>query len=392
MIYVGIDVAKDKHDCFVTSSDGKVLFPVFTIQNNREGFDDLFSKIQSVSSEVSNIKVGLEATGHYSYNLLGYLIDKGLPTYVINPLHTNLYRKSLSLRKTKTDKVDSRTIATMMMSDMNLKSYSDTSYHNEELKSLTRYRFDKVKERAKLKSSISRLVCILFPELEKLVPTLHLPSVYALLSEFPGANAVASAHLTRLSNLLSESSKGRYGKDTAVIFREAARNSIGSVMPAKSLELKHTIKLIQELTSEIDEIETAIKRIMDEEIQSPILSIPGISYRMGAMIIAEIGDFSRFDSADKILAYAGMSPSTYQSGQLDNCYAHMEKRGSRYLRYALYNATKYVCHWDESFGAYLEKKRSEGKHYNVALSHATKKLVRLIFAMEKSGQAYVPAA
>ena len=172
------------------------------------------------------------------------------------------------------------------------------------------------------------------------------------------------------------------------MFRDAARSSIGSHMPAKSLKLKHTIKLIRELAIEIDEIEAAIKRIMDEEIQSPIFTIPGISYRMGAMILAEIGDFSRFDSADKILAYAGMSPSTYQSGQLDNCYSHMEKRGSRYLRYALYNATKYVCHWDESFGAYLEKKRSEGKHYNVALSHATKKLVRTIFAMEKSGQAY----
>lgn len=392
MIYAGIDVAKDKHDCFITNSDGKVLFQAFTIPNNRDGFDELYQKITAVTDDLNKVKVGLEATGHYSYNILGYLLDKGLATFVFNPLHTNLYRKSLSLRKTKTDKVDSRTIATMMMSDMNLKSYSNTSYHNEELKSLTRYRFDKVKERAKLKTSVSRLVCILFPELEKHVPTLHMPSVYALLSEFPGANAVASAHLTRLSNLLSESSKGRYGKDTAVIFREAARNSIGSVMPAKSLELKHTIKLIQELTSEIDEIETAIKRIMDEEIQSPILSIPGISYRMGAMIIAEIGDFNRFDSADKILAYAGMSPSTYQSGQMDNCYAHMEKRGSRYLRYALYNATKYVCHWDESFGAYLEKKRSEGKHYNVALSHAAKKLVRLIFAMEKSGQAYVPAA
>lgn len=162
-------------------------------------------------------------------------------------------------------------------------------------------------------------------------------------------------------------------------------------MPAKSLELEHTIKLIQELTIEIDKIEAAIKRIMDEEIHSPIITIPGISYRMGAMIIAEIGDFNRFDSADKILAYAGMSPSTYQSGQLNNCYSHMEKRGSRYLRYALYNATKYVCHWDDSFGTYLEKKRSEGKHYNVALSHATKKLIRLIFAMEKSGRAYRPA-
>ena len=391
MIYVGIDVAKDKHDCFITNSDGEVLFKSFTISNNREGFETLFQKVQSVSDDLTKVKVGLEATGHYSYNLLGFLLDKGLTTFVINPLHTNLYRKSLSLRKTKTDKVDAHTIASMIMSDVNLKSYSDTSYHNEELKSLTRYRFDKVQERAKLKTSVSRLICILFPELEKLVATIHMASVYALLSEFPSAHAVASAHLTRLTNLLSESSHGRYGKDTAVMFREAARNSIGSNMPAKSLELKHTIKLIQELTSEIDEIETEIKSIMDE-VNSPILSIPGINYRMGAMIIAEIGDFSRFDSPDKILAYAGMSPSTYQSGQLDNCYSHMEKRGSRYLRYALYNATKYVCHWDESFGTYLAKKRAEGKHYNVALSHATKKLVRTIYAMEKTGQSYSSAS
>ncbi len=391
MIYVGIDVAKDKHDCFITNSDGEVLFNVFTIANNLDGFNDLCQKIASVMEDVTKVKVGLEATGHYSYNLLGYLIDKGLPTYVINPLHTNLYRKSLSLRQTKTDKVDARTIASMLMSDVNLKSYSDISYHNEELKSLTRYRFDKVKERAKLKSSVSRLVCILFPELEKLVPTLHMASVYAMLSEFPGAKQVADTHLTRLTNLLSESSKGRYGKETAIAFRNAARTSIGSNMPAKSLELKHTIKLIRELTSDIDEIEHEIKLIMDE-INSPILSIPGINYRMGAMIIAEIGDFNRFDSPDKILAYAGLSPSTYQSGQLDGAYSHMEKRGSRYLRYALYNAAKYVCHWDPTFAEYLAKKRAEGKHYNVAISHAVKKLVRVIYHLEKTNQQYIKAA
>ena len=390
MIYVGIDVAKDKHDCFITNSDGEVLFKAFTIANNLTGFTELYQKIESVMEDVSKVKVGLEATGHYSYNLLGYLIDKGLPTYAINPLHTNLYRKSLSLRQTKTDKVDARTIASMLMSDVNLKSYSDTSYHNEELKSLTRYRFDKVKERAKLKSSVSRLVCILFPELENLVPTLHMASVYALLSEFPGAKQVANVHLTRLTNLLTKASKGRYGKETAITFRDAARTSIGSNMPAKSLELKHTIKLIRELTSEIDEIENEIKIIMDE-IHSPILSIPGINYRMGAMIIAEIGDFNRFDSPDKILAYAGFSPSTYQSGQLDGAYSHMEKRGSRYLRYALYNAAKYVCHWDSTFAEYLAKKRAEGKHYNVAISHAIKKLVRVIYHLEKTNQQYIKA-
>ena len=391
MIYIGIDVAKDKHDCFITNSDSEVLVKAFTIANNLDGFNDLYQKIESVMDDVTKVKVGLEATGHYSYNLLGYLIDKGLPTYVINPLHTNLYRKSLSLRQTKTDKVDARTITSMLMSDVNLKSYSETSYHNEELKSLTRYRFDKVKERAKLKSSVSRLVCILFPELEKLVSTLHMASVYAMLYEFPGAKHMAVAHLTRLTNLLSESSKGRYGKETAIAFRNAARNSIGSNMPAKSLELKHTIRLIQELSSEIDEIENEIKSIMDE-INSPILSIPGINYRMGAMIIAEIGDFNRFDSPDKILAYAGFSPSTYQSGQLDGAYSHMEKRGSRYLRYALYNSAKYVCIWDPTFAEYLAKKRAEGKHYNVAISHAVKKLVRVIYRLEKTNQQYIKAA
>ena len=387
MIVIGIDVAKDKHDCFIMNSEGEVLFNPFVIQNNREGFDSLYEKICSVANDFTKVKVGLEATGHYSYNILGYLLDKGFPTYVINPLHTNLYRKSLSLRKTKTDKVDAHTIAAMLLSDVNLKSYSNTLYHNEELKSLTRYRFDKVKERAKLKTSVARLVNILFPELEKLVSTLHMASVYELLSQYPSAKQIASVHLTKLTNLLSTASKGRYGKERAEEIRIAAKNSIGSDMPAKSLELKHTIKLIRELDAEIEEIEFHIEIIMDE-INSPILTIPGISYRMGAMIIAEIGDFDNFNSPNKILAYAGLSPSTYQSGQLTSSCSHMEKRGSRYLRYALFNATKFVCNWDNTFAEYLAKKRSEGKHYNVAISHACKKLVRVIYHLETTGESY----
>lgn len=391
MIFVGIDVAKDKHDCFILNSEGTVLADVFTIANNRIGFETLLSRIQSCSQGESKIKVGLEATGHYSYNLLGFLLNNGLPTYVLNPLHTNLYRKSLSLRKTKTDKVDARVIASMLMSCVDLKPYTSTLYQNEELKSMTRYRFDKVSQRAKLKSSVSRLVIILFPELEKLVPTLHMKSVYALLSEFPSAKHIARAHLTRLTNLLYEASKGRYGKDKAIQIRDAAKHSVGSVMPAKSLELKHTIKLIGELTDEIDEIDMEIKKIVDES-GTTLLTVPGISYSTAAVILAEVGDFSNFATPDKVLAFAGMSPSTYQSGQLTNCYAHMEKRGSKYLRYALYNAAKYVCKWDKTFSEYLSKKRSEGKHYYVALSHAVKKLVRLIFALEKSHLPYQPAA
>ena len=180
-------------------------------------------------------------------------------------------------------------------------------------------------------------------------------------------------------------------KEKAEQIRNAARNSIGSRMPAKSLELKHTIKLIGELTAEINEIEAEIKQIMDD-LNSPILTIPGISYAMGSMIVAEVGDFNRFDSPDKLLAYAGLSPSTYQSGKLESTHAHMEKRGSKYLRYALYNATKYVCIHDATFRAYLTKKRAEGKAYNVALSHAIRKLVRVIYQLEKTHQLYIRQA
>lgn len=354
VVSVGIDISKNKHDCFIVSSEGEVLADAFTIPNTMDGFNCLLHRIQDYATPQDKMKVGLEAIGHYSYNLLGFLLDNGLTTYVLNPLRTTLYRKSLSLRKTKTDRVDARMIVSMLLSDVGLKPYTDTAYHNEELKSLTRYRFDKVKERAKLKSSIVRLVCILFPELEKLVPSLHTASVYALLEEFPGAKQVSLAHLTRLKTILETASKGRYKRDMALEIRDAAKNSIGSPMPANSLELQHTIRLIRELDNEIAEIEEQIQAIMDE-LHSPITTIPGLGFRMAAMILAEVGDFTRFDSPDKLLAYAGMSPSTYQSGQLKNCYPHMEKRGSRYLRYALYNATKYVCLWDLAFAAYLAK-------------------------------------
>lgn len=302
VISVGVDVSKDKHDCFIVSSEGEILADVFTIPNTMDGFHCLLQRIRDCTAPQDKIKVGLEATGHYSYNLLGFLLDNGLATYVLNPLRTNLYRKSLSLRKTKTDRVDARTIASMLLSDAGLKPYTDTAYHNEELKSLTRYRFDKVKERAKLKSSIARLICILFPELEKLVPSLHIVSVYALLEEFPGAKQIAAAHLTRLKALLETASKGHYKRDMALEIREAARNSIGSRMPAKSLELQHTIRLIRELNHEIAEIEEQIQSIMDE-LHSPsamdrniIVSIFMVTYNRKEIVVNKIKELLKIQS------------------------------------------------------------------------------------------------
>ena len=391
MIYVGIDIAKDKHDCVIVDDEGEILVDHFSFSNNSEGFNLLIQNINSASHDFENIKIGLEATGHYSYNILGFLNEKKYSTYVLNPLHTNLYRKGLSLRKTKTDKVDAYVIALMIMSKQFLKSYSNTSYHNEDLKSLTRYRFDLVAQRAKLKQSVARLVNILFPELESLVSGLHLKAVYALLSEYPSAYQIANAHLTKLTNLLLDNSRGHFSKEFAIKIRETAQSSVGSSMPSTSLELKHTIKRIQDMNELVNQTEKQIKFII-ENMKPVILSIPGINHALGAMIISEIGDMNRFDNPDKILAYAGLSPSTYQSGKLDSSHAKMEKRGSKYLCYALFNSARFVCRWDPTFNAYLAKKRAEGKHYNVAISHAVKKLVRLIFALNKSGQLYLPKA
>lgn len=387
MIYAGIDVAKDKHDCIIVDSNGVARSQTFTIPNNRQGFDELLANLKKHSEDLSKLKVGLEATGHYSDNLLEFLIANNLPTTVINPLHTNLYRKGLSLRKTKTDKVDAHSIVTMLRTEC-LKPYSQSSYHVRELKSLTRYRFSLVQDCAKLKSSFARLCVILFPELEELVPSLHMNSVYTLLSELPNARAIAECHLTRLINLLSGASKGRYSKDKAVEIRNTAKKSIGSYSEVKSLELQQTIQLIQMMEKQIEQIEAKINPIVDS-LHSPIMTIPGISYRMAAIIIAETENFANFDSAEKILAFAGLEPSVYQSGQLTSTHAKMVKRGSKYLRYALFNAAKYVCHWDEGFKQYLAKKRAEGKPYNIAVSHAAKKLTRVIFHLIKTNQSFI---
>lgn len=387
MVYVGVDVSKNKHDCCMIDEYGEVVSSAFTIWNNKAGFEYLMDKIREVETDMEKVKVGLEATGHYSLNILEFLMKNEMITYVLNPLHTNMYRKSLSLRLTKTDKVDCRTIAMMLRSDVNIRLYTKQSWLNEEMKSLTRYRFDRVQERAQLKQSIARLVNILFPELDKLVPTIQVPSIYALLGELPSAEKIAEAPIEKIREILYEASHGRYNLEKAEEIKEAAKNSIGTRIPAKSMELRHTINLIQEMNQEVCEIERDIKHLFDR-MNTTILSIPGIGYNLGAMIIAEIGDFERFDSADKLLAYSGVSPSTYQSGMTESSYSHMEKRGSKYLRYALIEATKCVCIWDPAFAAYLAKKRGEGKHYNVAISHAAKKLVRTIYAMEKSGEKY----
>ena len=390
MFYAGIDVAMDKHDCVVLDSDGNCVVEVFTFENSSNGFKILRKVLKSCSKKPENIKVGLEATGHYSDNLLAFLNSNGYDPVLFNPLHTNLFRKGQCLRKTKTDHVDAHTIATMLRTE-DLKSYSQPSYHLSELKSLTRYRSSLVSDCSRRKVSLVRLCQILFPELKNLVPSLHMCSVYTLLSELPSADKIAKCNLTHLTALLSSASKGHYGRDKALEIRDQARTSIGIRSVVKELELQQTIELIRILQQQIETVEEEINNFMDL-IDSPITSIPGIANRMAAVIIAETNNFQGFDRAEQVLAFAGLDPSVYQSGQLTSTHSKMVKRGSKYLRYAIFNAAKYVCHWDPTFRAYLAKKRAEGKPYNVAVSHAAKKLTRVMFHLVKINKEFVPQA
>ena len=386
MIYVGIDVAKDKHDCFAMNSDGEILIENLTITNNLDGFETLYNSLMNFSDSLYNIKVGLEATGHYSNNILNFLTEKGFNIYLINPLQTNLYVKGQSLRKTKTDKLDAHVIATMLISD-NLKPYIPVSYHISELKSLTRHRFRLVKENSKFKTSLVRLVDIVFPELPKVVSSVAQKSCLALLSELPSTKEIAECNLTHLTHLLLNNSNKMFGKDKAIQIRELARNSIGLNSNSVSFELKQTISIIQFIQEQLDDVEKRIKEIL-KEINSPILSIPGISFKTAGSILAEIGDISRFDSPAKLLAFAGLDPSMYQSGKFFSTHSVMVKRGSKYLRFALMTAARMVCLNDATFNEFKDKKMAEGKHYMVTMGHVAKKLVRVIYYLLKTNNVY----
>lgn len=387
MFLVGIDVAKDKHDCFICDSEGNVLKDVFTFSNDRDGFNLLLS-FMPTSSE--NVKVGLEATGHYSLNLINFLIDNGYSPVVFNPLQINLFRKAHTLRKTKTDKIDAKLIA-LMLSSSDAKPHLDLSYHVTELKSLTRYRSRLKDQLARLKISLARIIEIVFPELEDCVYSINQKSTMALLHEFPSKELIANAHLTRLTNVLKDNSRGKYSKDKALEIRDVAINSIGTSSDASSFELVQTIDMINFYSSKIDELDAKIKDIMIE-LESPILSIPGISYNLGSIILAEIVDINRFDTPAQLQAFAGLDPATHQSGKFIATGVSMVKRGSPYLRWAILNASRLIAMRDPCFKDYYQKKRKEGKHHFVALTHVAKKLIRVIFKLLKTNSQFSPQA
>lgn len=383
MFYVGIDVASEKHDCCILNEKKKIIRS-FSFLNSPAGFQSLLSALSGIQPD--EIKIGLEATGIYSENLSVFLRRKGFNVTTINPLLLKKHQCATTLRKTKTDKADAKGIA-RFIAEEGFQPDLPVSYHIQELKSLTRARFSFVQDRSALKNKVKRLVVLLFPELLEQFSDIFGASATALLKQYPSAEKLAACHTDALAALLRKSSRGRFGRAKAAYLKQLAKCSIGNHSPARVMELKMLLARIDLLSEQIKDYDKQIKIIMDE-LDSPVLTIPGIGYTLGATIIAEVGNISRFSSPAKLLAFAGLEPSIYQSGKFVPASGRMVKRGSPFLRWALLQAAGYVPNYSSTFALYREKKLSEGKSAAVARSHVAKKLVRIIHSLMTHSTAF----
>ena len=377
MIYVGIDVAKLNHFASAISSDGEVLLEPFKFTNDNDGFLQFMSKLSSF--EKDELIIGLESTAHYGNNLLMFLVPKGFKVVVINPIQTSTMRKN-NIRKTKTDKVDTYIVCkTLMMQPHRFVTLYDLGII--QLKNLGRFRQKTVKQRTRLKIQLTSYVDQVFPELQYFFKSgIHHKGCYALLKEAPSPETIASMHLTHLTHLLSSNSHGRFKKETAVELRILAQKSVGTSDNSLSIQICQSIAQIELLDSQLEQIEAEMTDIV-RSLDSVIMTIPGIGYVNGGMILGEIGDIHRFSQPCKLLAFAGLDPSVYQSGNFQAKHTKMSKRGSRVLRYALINAAHNVVNNNQTFKAYYDQKMSEGRtHYN-ALGHCAGKLIRIIYKM-----------
>lgn len=379
MLYVGIDIAKNKHDLACINETGETVITNFRFVNSYQGFNDLKRQLKQLSPITQDVQIALESTGHYNYNIVVFLRELGYNVFAYNPFIIKQFAKSQSLRKTKTDRKDALLIARKLRSDVT-PEYYQTDKSMDELKELTRYQNRLIQSRSKCKNLYIRLLDIIFPELHRVVSNLHNHFVYELLTKYPSAQKIARA---RFSSLLKIK---RLTADKAHQIQEIAKQTIGNASPALSLELVQLIESIKHYDKQINQVQEEINLLMTD-LNSPITSITGIGNRLGAIILAEIKTIHNFKNPNQLQAFAGLDPAIYQSGQMDNT-GHMVKRGSSYLRYALIQAAKLISIYSPHFKAYLKLKISQGKHYNVAVTLVAKKLIRIIYHLLKNNQTF----
>lgn len=383
MIYVGIDISKYKHDCFICKDTGEVIVENLSFDNNKKGFQQLLDLLKPYDN--SNVHIGLEATGHYGLNLKLFLEKNNYSFMEFNPLLVKEFYKSLTLRKTKTDKADAIVIARKLMS-VPYKPNSKLFYHKYSIKSLTRLRETLVKQRSKYKVQLTNILDMTFPEFKPFFGNFFGVTALYVLEKYKTPEKIANMRDFDTPNKLS---RGKFTYAKFVKLKDLAKNTIGESNDIFELELSSILNLFRNVDEQIIELDKRISTII-KDLNPPTLSIPGIGVISCASIISEFGDISKFSSASKMLSFAGLEPGIIQSGTMSSN-GKMVKRGSGYLRYSLMNVALTVIKFNNTFYDYYYKKISEGKCHRVALSHVCKKLIRVIFILESKNIQFDPS-
>ena len=373
-IYIGIDIAKYKHDFCIISSTGEVIVQNNSFENNKKGFQLFFSYLKPYNK--ADVQILFESTAHYSMNLELELIDQGYSFMKMNGLIIKQFFKAQTLRKTKTDKADAFALTQYLMANT-YKPNSNRLYHIYSLKSLCRTRDRLVRERSKFKIYITNELDKSFPEIKKFFDNKISITLLYILEKYKNKNKIA---LMKDYDSIRKVSAANFSFTRFLQLKQLAKESIGHPTETSDFLIQSYVKSINCLSEQIDSIEKQIIEAV-RKLDTHILSIPGIAEISAGSIIAEFGDIKNFESPEKMLAFAGLEPSIRQSGTLST-EGHMVKHGSGYLRNTIMRVVNSLVMHDQVFYDYYNKKRDEGKHHLVAQSHVAKKLIRIIYTLE----------
>jgi transposase len=379
-LFVGIDVAKDLSVGHGLDNTGGSLFSL-TFPMDSEGFSQLFDAIKATVGDLAEVLVAMESTACYHINLFSFLTSKGITAVVLNPLLVSNFAK-LSLRKTKTDKKDARTIAQFVMIHKDSIAQLSVSQDLQDLRDLARERESLCQQISISKTEVKRLLQTLFPELE----TICNPSTKVMIDfllRFPSARLVKAARPKAIERALNRKGVGTRLTYTAEDIIQAARNSVATISPAKEMILRGKISTLQHLDQRRYDLTQALaeycKSMMLEELEI-ITSINGIDTGTATTFLAEVGTINNFKSSKNLVAFAGIDPSVYQSGKYEGS-GRISKRGNRHLRRVIWLMTTCVIQHNVTFRDYFVRRRKAGQPYKKAVLATAHKLTRVLFAM-----------
>jgi transposase len=384
MYYCGIDVAKRKHAIAFLDEKGQLVQRPFTIENTRAGFDQLRQALTTLDGQVL---IGLEATGHYWWALYDELTQQAYPVVVLNALQVHAFRQS-GVRKVKSDRTDAVWIAEFLRFSQPEPAQPTTTLFLQ-LKDLSRFRYHLSDQIGDAKRKLLSVLDRVFPEYETLFSSVFLTSSRQLLAQAASAQELAEFDLHELTELLHTASRGRFDRAKAEALHTLAQHSVGVrfLADAAQLQVRCLLAQIDLLEEQRDRVDQALAQLMNQ-VPQHILSIPGVGPTTGAALLAEIGDIQRFDAPEKLVAYAGIDAAVYQTGQFEARQMHMSKRGSPYLRHALWQAASMAIMHDAELRAYYDRKRQEGKAHGTALGAVCRKLLTRIYIVLKENRPY----